>query len=728
MSSSSSHSVTKDSVKICVLNVVSQGHLVNGASTGPQRRHLTVCKKDPLDKIIQELCQHWQLDEPLDYALQFEDTKRYVMEKTKDTIANGQILKFCQSPKRLVRELVNIFEGKSDIEMRANAFKSLEAICKDEAVALEFVECSRGLELIVRSANLESTNGYLLSHLIRTFHTVMSHPGLVSWEDERIHPDFVGIILANIETEKSKQALKQDEPTQECSLSILNELVNTPSRYHEIDRTISVASLLNFLQSDNSNIQRNALALFNSLFSLGDSSKKMKLKQLMEERNVRRTIVEHIIRRQPDSAMRYQLYVLQSLHLNLLEKKMNTLVENQDQKALDKIKELRRIAFKGQDQGSGPRTRFSEDYRKLGFKNEIDPTQDFCVVPPGILGLEIMFAFALNHTDQFIKLVLETSCRKDNHDCPLAQITIGIVRMICEITKIGHKIQPQGQYHPMFFTDDNPLGELSAIMINHVVRTWNEMRATTEDFNKVMEVAREQLVTALSQSPSSFEDFRKCLRSYQEITESRKEEAKNRAERDGPAIRHLRESLEPEMLELVQRQRLNFLVSGSHFSKIRKESKDKHGFLFFRLSTNHKSLLYGDWKDDRSVPVAEDLTKRLSLSEIKDFQTGHECTHLKDVTRKGNRPERLALSFTKENGDTVDVMAPDQKTFDMWSDGINTLLRKPLSSERAHQDVNTLLSMEVKVRLLELEGISILDSPPPIPALPSNFKISQDVQ
>ena len=81
--------------------------------------------------------------------------------------------------------------------------------------------------------------------------------------------------------------------------------------------------------------------------------------------------------------MRQQLYVLQTLLLNQLEDRMNTVVESQDQKALEKIKELRKIAFEVRDGPSGgggghqQRTRFSEDYKKLGFRNEIDPTQDF---------------------------------------------------------------------------------------------------------------------------------------------------------------------------------------------------------------------------------------------------------------------------------------------------------------------------------------------------------------
>ena len=56
------------------------------------------------------------------------------------------------------------------------------------------------------------------------------------------------------------------------------------------------------------------------------------------------------------------------------------------------------------------------------------------------------------------------------------------------------------------------------------------------------------------------DEFRKGLKTYNEINESRKEEAKHRGEREGKAIQHLRATLAPEIAELVERQRLNFLV------------------------------------------------------------------------------------------------------------------------------------------------------------------------
>ncbi len=103
--------------------------------------------------------------------------------------------------------------------------------------------------------------------------------------------------------------------------------------------------------------------------------RKRKLKQVMEERNTRRVIVDYVIRKKPGDDLRHQLYVLQTLLLNLLEERMMTKVEANDAKTLEKIKELKKIAFDVQAQ-QGPQQRSREDYwKKLGFRNQIDPTQ-----------------------------------------------------------------------------------------------------------------------------------------------------------------------------------------------------------------------------------------------------------------------------------------------------------------------------------------------------------------
>ena len=43
------------------------------------------------------------------------------------------------------------------------------------------------------------------------------------------------------------------------------------------------------------------------------------------------------------------------------------------------------------------------------------------------------------------------------------------------------------------------------------------------------------------------------------------------------------------------------------------------------------------------------------------------------------------------------------------------------------QDMDTLLSMEIKLRLLDTEGVTIPEEPPPIPKEPSNYEFAYNI-
>ena len=71
--------------------------------------------------------------------------------------------------------------------------------------------------------------------------------------------------------------------------------------------------------------------------------------------------------------------------------------------------------------------------------------------------------------------------------------------------------------------------------------------------------------------------------------------------------------------------------------------------------------------------------------------------------------------------------ANDARTFDYWCDGVNALLRRDMMSNKAIEDLEIFLAMEVKIRLLDVEGIEIPNDPPPIPPLPPNYNFSQEI-
>lgn len=183
---------------------------------------------------------------------------------------------------------------------------------------------------------------------------------------------------------------------------------------------------------------------------------------------------------------------------------------------------MRRIAFDSEGAGQRNAQGFTRDYKKLGFKNDINPALDFTETPPGLLALDCMIYFARNHTESYTKLVLENSCRADEHECPFGRASVELVRILCDLLKIGEAPSEQCvTYQPLFFTHDHPFEECYCICILLLNKTWKEMRATAEDFGKVASVVREQISRALDVSPASLDQLRAKLQSltYSEITQ-----------------------------------------------------------------------------------------------------------------------------------------------------------------------------------------------------------------
>lgn len=62
----------------------------------------------------------------------------------------------------------------------------------------------------------------------------------------------------------------------------------------------------------------------------------------------------------------------------------------------------------------------------------------------------------------------------------------------------------------------------------------------------------------------------------------------------------------------------------------------------------------------------------------------------------------------------------------IWTDGLNALLGKEMTSELTKSDMDTLVTMEIKLRLLDLENVQIPDVPPPLPKEPKDYDFVYD--
>lgn len=209
------------------------------------------------------------------------------------------------------------------------------------------------------------------------------------------------------------------------------------------------------------------------------------------------------------------------------------------------------------------------------------------------------------------------------------------------------------------------------------------MRATTEDFVKVFSVVREQITRALQCKPTGLDKFKNKLQqlTYSTITNLWQQERTNREEWESHArpVVELREQIKPEILDLIQQQRLGFLVEGTRFTKYSaRGQRIKDKFWYVRLSPNHKLFHYGDC-DEKSVPTIDELPTKLAVVEIRGLLTGRDCPHMKDLQRR-KTTHQLAFSLALDSVEvtSLDFVAPDEQVFDYWTDGINALLGKYL--------------------------------------------------
>uniref|UniRef100_A0A3Q3S3X6 Engulfment and cell motility 1 (ced-12 homolog, C. elegans) n=1 Tax=Mastacembelus armatus TaxID=205130 RepID=A0A3Q3S3X6_9TELE len=667
---------------------------------------MEIDQKKPLSAIIKEVCEGWSLGNHENFALQIADaTNFYITEKNRNDIKNGSILRLTTSPYQTAVQLHERIQSSS-MDAKLEALKDLANASRDITFAQEFINLD-GISLLTQMVEsgteryqklqkiMKPCFGDLLSFTLTAFVELMDH-GIVSWDT------FSVAFIKKIASYVNKSAM--DTAVLQRSLAILESMVlNSQDLYHKVAQEITIGQLIPHLQGTDQDIQTYTIAVINALFLKAPEEKRQEMAHILAQKQLRSIILSNVIRSPTpiNDEMAHQLYVLQVLTFNLLEDRMMTKMDPQDQV------------------GS-----------VTGLVSSVS-TVDFTQIPPGMLALDNMLYFARHHQDAYIRIVLENSSREDKHECPFGRSSIELTKMLCEILKVGELPSENcHDFHPMFFTHDRSFEEFFCICIQLLNKTWKEMRATSEDFNKVMQVVREQIMRALTLKPNSLDQFKSRLQnlSYTEILKIRQSERMNQEDFQSRPILELREKIQPEIMELIKQQRLNRLCEGTCFRKISsRRRQDK--FWYCRLSPNHKVLHYGDLEECPQGEVPHDsLQDKLPVADIKAVITGKDCPHMKEKGALKQNKEVLELAFSVlyESDEYLNFIAPDKHEYCVWTDGLNALLGKEMTSDNTKSDMDTLLSMEMKLRLLDLENIQIPEAPPPIPKEPSNYDFVYD--
>ncbi|KAG9352540.1 hypothetical protein JZ751_020954 [Albula glossodonta] len=653
-------------------------------------------QKKPLSAVIKEVCDGWNLPGPDNYALQYTDgVQTYITESNRLDIKNGSILRLTKAPGRCAEDLYKGIQS-SDSGVRCDSLKQLAGVSTDVTFAQEFISRD-GHSLLVHIVEDANEAPLIMTHTLTAFMELMDH-GIVSWEN------LSSVFIKKIASFVNAKVL--DASIQQLSLAILENMVlSSGSLFQLVKQEVTLERLITHLQVTNQQIQTKAMALLMALLQTAGETDRQELFAFLSKKNLRQYIYKNIIHSSGSvgDEMAHYLYVLQSVTLNHLEPRMRTPLDSYNQDQREILHSLRQAAFETESDSSlsheRRRSLCAKEFKKLGFSNNSNPGQDLIRTPPGLLALDTMSYFSSRYPDAYSRFVLENSSREDKHECPFARSSIQLTLILCEILRIGEPPSETGSdYHPIFFSQDCLLNELFCICIQLLNKTWKEMRATQEDFDKVMQVVREQITRTLSSKPTSLELFKNKVNAlnYSEILKLRQTERL-----------HQEETLAPPVLFQL-------------------DVSDK--LWYCRLSPNHKVLHYGDIDEDTDTPPIETLQEKIPVSDIKALLTGKDCPHMKENKGKQNKEVLdLAFSITYDVEEyNLNFIASSRTDFCLWTDGLSVLLGREMTSECMRSELEILLSMEIKLRLLDLENVPIPESAPPIPKPPSNFNFCYD--
>lgn len=137
--------------------------------------------------------------------------------------------------------------------------------------------------------------------------------------------------------------------------------------------------------------------------------------------------------------------------------------------------------------------------------------------------------------------------------------------------------------------------------------------------------------------------------------------------------------------------------------------------------------MYGDVDED-CKNLDEKLTSKFDIADAGRLVVGKECPHMRDSKGKKTTMS-LAFALIPRDDDSINGQQPQPlcfvagkpEIFDYWIDGLNSLLQQDMTSNETKKDVEMLLDLDVKLRLLDIEGLNIPDQAPELPPSPPDY-------
>lgn len=675
----------------------------------------------PLAAIVDYVCRRANIANPECYAVRYDGSEVYVFDANKADIRNGDMLQLVRMPMNRNEVFEKLSSGTA--EEKADALRALLILASDPVTAIKFI-ANDGHKTILNCIESGFCKGWLLCYALQCLQVFIDH-GLISWD-----------VLS---TKSLSRILKETNccggtswDSVKVFLSVLTAVVTSNATAYETVFMGMPWELYALLMQDGSvEVMRNCIMLLNALFAQGSSSHRDALKNAISNWKIKSVLWMRLTNYgQVDSDLARALHIFQAQLLGLYERLWKAAVDPEDlalNGKVDFLIKLGEAGFSADDSRYQKlrRRRLPDCYRAMGIESVDAPLRDFAK-PAGRLAIENLLYFAERYNISFTTAIHENLFSSPEHMCPLVESSILLTRLLCHVFRIGRPAGDDGTFLLMYFSHESFFEEVFSVCMLLVFKTWREMKASVAVVGKVFGIVFEQITRALKLNPhcSDINVFRTTLSSlpYSEILklQQRENDERKAFERQSRAVSQLRDSLRADIVALVNENRLNVLRRGARFQKCGvKGNRVKDCYVFVKLSPNLKTFHYGDCSALCEDVDIEELPETIQVSDIEMINTGTSCPQARKAPRA---VVDLAFSIVVcDDGQPLNLVAPSTKVCHWWLDGLDILMGNTASSIDARGDMGILLDMEVRLRLLETEGIPIPETPPPIPPPPSNF-------
>lgn len=529
-------------------------------------------QREPLGKVIEEICKAFNLQEHEKYGLQFDNHSTllysYITEDNRHEIKDGSVCKLVYSPAVLVQTILAKMVSPGS-EENIWSLQKILSFMQDRAFVEKFVD-GKGVTILVTLLQGNALSYEATGYAFKCAAELLNY-GFVPIESikDRILDKVIHFIL----NQKEGSAR-----TQESCLSICHTLMEKHAEtFPEIYKTISIEKVIPHLSNSNFWVQQTALGLINSIFNVANTlQRKLLIKAYAKQ--IREVVYKNIIQVHkiiPEEMARH-LALFQSRFISRLRRKAESAVDMADNLVKKRIKALARLTLdeeEGAEKIAAKRNTFVETTLTLLSDYVIPPPIDTSEVPPSILVLDCMTHFTKTYHKNYTKAVLEHSIKTAGSEYPFVQLCSQLIGLLTDALGITTITETKDlTYHPVLFSCDKAFEELFCASIMVFSKTSKEMRAKSEDFQKVMNVVKKKIQVSLSKKPLALKEYEAKFYtlSYNDISQVWQEELqiKERADlREKKSLLQIKEEIKPVFIDLIKKHRLYALTRGAQFPK-----------------------------------------------------------------------------------------------------------------------------------------------------------------